>query len=145
MAKLRIFLADDHAVVRAGLKTLVNAQSDMIVVGEASDGQAALEQTRGCQAEVVIMDISMPLLNGAEDRSASEPVPGYQNAKKVMKSNQGNVARHRHTDSFFFGGPEVVGRDPTHERSFIEELADALQSHFYILWRKPGIFQDRFR
>jgi DNA-binding NarL/FixJ family response regulator len=65
MAKLRIFLADDHVVVRAGLKTLVNAQSDMIVVGEASDGQATLEQTRDCAAEVVIMDISMPQLNGA--------------------------------------------------------------------------------
>ncbi|MDQ2996242.1 MAG: response regulator transcription factor [Chloroflexota bacterium] len=66
MAKLRIFLADDHAVVRAGLKTLVNAQSDMIVVGEAGDGQATLEQMHDCAAEVVIMDISMPLLNGAE-------------------------------------------------------------------------------
>jgi DNA-binding NarL/FixJ family response regulator len=66
MAKLRIFLADDHAVVRAGLKTLINAQSDMIVVGEAGDGQAAMEQIRDCEAEVVIMDISMPLLNGAE-------------------------------------------------------------------------------
>jgi len=65
MAKLRIFLADDHAVVRAGLKTLVDAQSDMVVVGEASDGQAALEQTRDCVADVVIMDISMPQLNGA--------------------------------------------------------------------------------
>jgi DNA-binding NarL/FixJ family response regulator len=65
MAKLRIFLADDHAVVRAGLKTLVDAQSDMVVVGEASDGQAALEQTRDCAADVVIMDISMPQLNGA--------------------------------------------------------------------------------
>ncbi len=65
MDKLRIFLADDHAVVRAGLKTLVDAQSDMVVVGEASDGQAALEQMRDCPADVVIMDISMPELNGA--------------------------------------------------------------------------------
>jgi two-component system, NarL family, response regulator NreC len=65
MAKLRIFLADDHAVVRAGLKTLVDAQSDMIVVGEADDGQSALEQTRDCAADVMIMDISMPQLNGA--------------------------------------------------------------------------------
>ena len=65
MDKLRIFLADDHAVVRAGLKTLVDAQSDMIVVGEADDGQSALEQTRDCAADVVIMDISMPQLNGA--------------------------------------------------------------------------------
>ena len=65
MDKLRIFLADDHAVVRAGLKTLVDAQSDMMVVGEASDGQSALEQMRDCAADVVIMDISMPQLNGA--------------------------------------------------------------------------------
>ena len=65
MDKLRIFLADDHAVVRAGLKTLVNAQADMVVVGEAGDGQAALEQVRDCVADVVIMDISMPQLNGA--------------------------------------------------------------------------------
>jgi two-component system, NarL family, response regulator NreC len=66
MDKLRIFLADDHAVVRAGLKTLVDAQVDMVVVGEASDGQSAIEQTRECVADVVIMDISMPQLNGAE-------------------------------------------------------------------------------
>jgi len=65
MDKLRIFLADDHAVVRAGLKTLVDAQADMVVVGEASDGQTALEQARDCAANVVIMDISMPQLNGA--------------------------------------------------------------------------------
>ena len=65
MDKLRIFLADDHAVVRAGLKTLVDAQSDMMVVGEASDGQSALEQMRDCAADVVIMDISMPQLNGS--------------------------------------------------------------------------------
>ena len=65
MDKLRIFLADDHAVVRAGLKTLVDAQSDMMVVGEASDGQAALEQAFDCASDVVIMDISMPQLNGA--------------------------------------------------------------------------------
>jgi DNA-binding NarL/FixJ family response regulator len=66
MDKLRIFLADDHAVVRAGLKTLVDAQADMVVVGEAGDGQMALEQARDCAADVVIMDISMPQLNGAE-------------------------------------------------------------------------------
>jgi DNA-binding NarL/FixJ family response regulator len=65
MSTLRIFLADDHAVVRAGLKTLVDAQADMVVVGEASNGQAVVEQVRDCQAHVVIMDISMPDINGA--------------------------------------------------------------------------------
>ena len=66
MDKLRIFLADDHAVVRAGLKTLVNAQPDMEVIGEASDGVSAWQQARDCQPHVVIMDVSMPELNGAE-------------------------------------------------------------------------------
>jgi DNA-binding NarL/FixJ family response regulator len=66
MAKLRIFLADDHTVVREGLKTLVNRQSDMEVVGEASDGAEIERLARDCNAKVVIMDISMPQVNGAE-------------------------------------------------------------------------------
>jgi two-component system response regulator NreC len=65
MDKLRILLADDHAVVREGLKTLINAQPDMEVVGEASDGLGVWEQARDCRPDVVIMDISMPQLNGA--------------------------------------------------------------------------------
>jgi two-component system, NarL family, response regulator NreC len=66
MAKLRIFLADDHAVVRAGLKTLIDAQADMRVVGEAGDGQATVEQMHDCVVDVVVMDISMPQLNGVD-------------------------------------------------------------------------------
>src|SRR5690349_15317727 len=66
MEKLRIFLADDHMVVREGLKTLINAQPDMSVIGEASDGQTAWQQARNCHPDVVIMDITMPELNGVE-------------------------------------------------------------------------------
>jgi two-component system, NarL family, response regulator NreC len=66
MANLRIFLADDHTVVREGLKTLVNSQSDMAVVGEASDGAELWRVARECNADVVIMDISMPPVNGAQ-------------------------------------------------------------------------------
>jgi two-component system, NarL family, response regulator NreC len=64
--KLRIFLADDHMVVREGLKALINAQPDMIVIGEAGDGQTAWQQARDCHPDVVIMDISMPELNGVQ-------------------------------------------------------------------------------
>jgi DNA-binding NarL/FixJ family response regulator len=64
--KLRILLADDHAVVREGLKSLINAQPDMEVVGEASNGLEVAEQVRGCYPNLVIMDISMPELNGAQ-------------------------------------------------------------------------------
>ena len=66
MMRIRIVLADDHAVVRAGLKTLIEGQSDMIVVGEASDGFEVLELARSWDPDVVVMDLSMPRLNGVE-------------------------------------------------------------------------------
>ncbi len=65
MAKLRIVLADDHAVVREGLRSLIAAQADMEVVGEAADGRRAVEASRGLLPDVVVMDISMPEWNGA--------------------------------------------------------------------------------
>jgi len=63
---LRIFLADDHVVMREGLRSLVNAQSDMNVVGEAGSGRVALLQAREMQPDVVIMDVSMPDMNGIQ-------------------------------------------------------------------------------
>jgi DNA-binding NarL/FixJ family response regulator len=64
--KLRIYLADDHAVVREGLKALINAQPQMEVIGEAGDGRAACQQVQELQPDVVVMDVSMPGLNGAQ-------------------------------------------------------------------------------
>jgi DNA-binding NarL/FixJ family response regulator len=64
--KLRILLADDHAVIRQGLKLLVNAQPDMEVIGEAGNGQEAWERAKELRPDVVVMDISMPECNGAE-------------------------------------------------------------------------------
>ena len=66
MSTLRILLADDHVMMREGLKSLVNAQADMEVVGEAGDGRAALLKARELQPDVVVMDISMPELNGIQ-------------------------------------------------------------------------------
>ena len=66
MGTLRIFLADDHAVVREGLKALINAQEEMEVIGEAGDGLAAVAATEELDPDVVIVDVSMPGLNGAQ-------------------------------------------------------------------------------
>jgi DNA-binding NarL/FixJ family response regulator len=66
MSKLRIFLADDHAVVREGLKALVNAQRDMEVVGEAATGRSAWQLAIAAKPDVAVMDISMPDLGGVE-------------------------------------------------------------------------------
>ena len=64
MTKLRIMLADDHETVREGLKMLVNAQDDMEVVGFAGDGREAVARAQELLPDVLVMDISMPKLNG---------------------------------------------------------------------------------
>ena len=66
MDKLKIFLADDHHVVRAGLKALINNQPDMVVIGEAGDGRSTLEQAQQIGPDVVVMDVSMPIMGGVE-------------------------------------------------------------------------------
>ncbi len=66
MNKTRIVLADDHAVLRSGLKMLLNAQNDLIVVGEATDGQEALEAVRASSPDLLLLDISMPKSDGLQ-------------------------------------------------------------------------------
>jgi DNA-binding NarL/FixJ family response regulator len=65
MEKLRILIVDDHALLRDGLKAVVNAEADMEIVGEAETGRAAIEKARHLKPHVVLMDISMPDMNGA--------------------------------------------------------------------------------
>lgn len=62
--KLRILLAEDHLTVREGIKLLVNAQADMEVVGEAENGEVAIKEAVRLTPDMVIMDVSMPVLNG---------------------------------------------------------------------------------
>lgn len=66
MSKLRVLLADDHAVVREGLKALINGHPDMEVVGEAADGRAVCSRATELCPDVVVMDVSMPFVNGVE-------------------------------------------------------------------------------
>ena len=66
VSKLRVLLADDHAVVREGLKALINGHLDMEVVGEAGDGSAACAKATELRPDIVVMDVSMPLINGVE-------------------------------------------------------------------------------
>jgi DNA-binding NarL/FixJ family response regulator len=63
---INVFLADDHAVVRDGLRCLLEAQGDIRVIGDAANGREAVRQVRQLQPDVVLMDIAMPELNGIE-------------------------------------------------------------------------------
>jgi DNA-binding NarL/FixJ family response regulator len=66
MSVLKLLLADDHEIVRQGLRSMLDAQRDCQVVGEASDGRQAVAMTKDLGPDVVILDIAMPALNGLE-------------------------------------------------------------------------------
>ncbi len=74
--KIRILLADDHAVVRQGFRMILAAQPDMEIVGEAGTGREAVELAEELKPDVVVMDVSMPELNGIEaTRRIADSVP----------------------------------------------------------------------
>src|SRR5689334_12193236 len=66
MKRIRILLADDHAVVRQGFKMILSAQPDMDIVGEAGNGREAVELAESLTPDIVVMDVAMPELNGIE-------------------------------------------------------------------------------
>src|SRR2546426_4348711 len=81
MQKIKVLLADDHMVVRQGLKALLMAETDIEVVGEAETGRQAVQLAKKLLPNVVVMDIAMPLLNGLEaTRQIVKQVP----ATKVL-------------------------------------------------------------
>lgn len=64
--KIRVLLADDHAILRKGVRMLIHTQPDMEVVGEARTGREAIAEARRLKPDIVVMDVSMPELNGIE-------------------------------------------------------------------------------
>lgn len=70
MSKLRVLLADDHAVLREGVAALINAQDDMQVIAHASDGASAVDQALALRPDVLVMDLSMPGMGGVQATEA---------------------------------------------------------------------------
>jgi two-component system, NarL family, response regulator len=64
--KIRVLVADDHAGMREGIGAMINGQSDMVVAGEAADGQDAVEKFKSFQPDVTIMDFNLPIVSGAD-------------------------------------------------------------------------------
>jgi len=84
-----VLLADDHAIVRAGLRMILAAEPDMSIVGETADGEGALRMTEEIHPDVVVMDISMPGMNGLDGvRRVKESVPDTQVVVLTMHEDQ---------------------------------------------------------
>ncbi|MBQ3289876.1 MAG: response regulator transcription factor [Kiritimatiellae bacterium] len=64
-AKIQVLLADDHTVVRSGIAAILSFESDIVVVGEAANGQEAVEMATELKPDVVVMDLAMPVMDGA--------------------------------------------------------------------------------
>ena len=94
MNPIRVLLADDHTLIRAGLRMVVVSQPDFTVVGEANDGREAVELAEQLKPDVVVMDIGMPSLNGIEAcRQIHDSLPGSQVIMLSMHSDEGYVLR----------------------------------------------------
>jgi len=116
--RLRIMVVDDHAIVRQGLKLLIDSQSDMSVISEAADGKAALERARTLKPDIVVMDVSMPGMNGLI-------------ATRMLKQLQPNVI--------------VVALTRHEDETYLEELLRAGASAYVLKQSAPSDFLQAIR
>lgn len=94
MSRLRILLADDHTVVRQGLRRVLEARPDWEVVAEAGDGREAVKQAEEAKPDVAILDVAMPLLNGIEAvRQIARKVPGTRVLVLSMHADEAYVTQ----------------------------------------------------
>lgn len=92
MNKIRVLIADDHAVVRSGLRQLMGDQPDLEVVGEAGDGREALEKVKSLKPNVIVLDIAMPGVSGLEAAGLiKEAVPSCQIVVLTMHGKENFV------------------------------------------------------
>jgi len=116
---IRILLADDHKIIREGLRALLDGESNMEVVAEAEDGRTAVQLTRKLSPDVVVMDISMPDLNGIEaTRQILRDHPGAKVIALSMHSDRQFAARMLEA-----GASGYVVKDAA-----FEELATAIRT-----------------
>lgn len=118
--KIKIILADDHSVLRAGLKLLLNNEEDFIVIGEASDGEKVLHLLEKVTADVLIIDLSMPNMGGLECikeiKSRNYPIKilvltmyeDEQYVKEVMRSGALGYVEKQAVDTELFIAVKTV-------------------------------------
>jgi DNA-binding NarL/FixJ family response regulator len=92
MKKIKVFVADDHTIVRKGLCSLLNDERDIEVIGEARDGREVIREIQKLSPDVIVMDINMPQLNGIEvTRIIKKNHPSVEIIMLTMYSDEGYV------------------------------------------------------
>ena len=116
---IRLLLADDHAVVRSGLRLLLEAQPDLAIVGEAENGEEAIRRTAELRPDVVLMDIEMPGMNGIEAaRRIKAQSPGTSVLALTMYED----------DQYFFEMLRAGASGYVPKRAAPDELASAIRA-----------------
>ncbi|OPY66851.1 MAG: Oxygen regulatory protein NreC [Syntrophorhabdaceae bacterium PtaU1.Bin034] len=122
MDKIKVLLADDHTIVREGIKFLLQSRDHFAVVAEVSNGREAVHKTRELKPDIVIMDISMPILNGLEaTRQIVEDCPGCkilvltmhedrETVRQILKAGAAGCLVKKSAASDLFTGIEAVYR-----------------------------------
>jgi DNA-binding NarL/FixJ family response regulator len=136
---MKVLLADDHRIVREGLRSLIQAQPDLEVVGEAPDGRQAVEMVRQLSPDVVVMDVAMPQLNGIE---ATRQIIGEEAGVKV-------IALSMHSDRRFVAEALKAGASGyVLKDSAFEELVTAIRSviadRVYLSPRVAGVVVEDY-
>jgi len=116
---VRILIADDHAVVREGLRMILEATGDMTVVGESLDGRDAIEKAETLKPDIIVMDIAMPEMNGIEaTRIICERLP----AVKII------ILSMHHTNEHIFRAIQAGARAYLLKESAGASVAKAIQA-----------------
>lgn len=108
--KIKVLIADDHAVIREGVSALLNLQKDIVIIGEATDGQDAIEKTTKLLPDVVLMDLAMPAMNGIE---ATKQITRNCKEVKILVLSQyddeDNIAASKQAGAFGFISKKSIG------------------------------------
>jgi DNA-binding NarL/FixJ family response regulator len=152
MKAIRILLADDHTVVRDGLRALLERESDMTVVGEASDGRESVQLAEAEAPDVVVMDLAMPNMNGMEatrrivagnSRIGVVILSMHQDESYVLGALKAGAKGYLLKDSMR-GEVVLAIRAASEGRSFLtRKVARILQEDYVSRLRQRGL-EDRY-